>query len=222
MKYALPLILLPGLWLTACGDYYGTTYRYPQTRTHTESHVYRYTVPSRVYPVTPPARPSIHQEYEINQHYYGYPVSPGTDRSRFRDHEHEHEHDDHQYQRDGKPDAYRPPFREHDDHQYQRNARPDADRPRFRPIAPEHEPSGRTYGQQEFDKKMEQLRQNPQNATRMQPQPEPNHDSPLERIRQRREQKMDIQQTPERIEKARPNPLVKKKRQDNNPTESSE
>ncbi len=61
MKYTLPLMLLPGLWLAACGDYYGTTYRPPYTRTHTESHVYRYTTPPRHYPVQPPS-------YEINNH----------------------------------------------------------------------------------------------------------------------------------------------------------
>lgn len=198
MKYTLPLMLLPGLWLTACGDYYGTTNRYPYTRTRTESHVYRYTTPPRSYPVQPPS-------YEINNHYYGYPVAPKPERPRFRDHE----------------EAYRPDIKPYIK-PYDTRPGPDGDRPDSRAFMPGNASPERTFGQQEFDKKMEQLRQNRQNMTRIQPQPESNPASPLERIRQRREQKMDVQQSRERAEKPGSNSPSKNKRQAGNPAESGE
>ncbi|MGI9211921.1 MAG: hypothetical protein ACR2HF_05570 [Methylococcaceae bacterium] len=220
-------MLLASLGLVACGDYYGTSYRYPYTRTQTQT--YQYYVP----PANNPASPgySINRDYEINNNYYVYPGQQNR--------EHDHDHDD---DRDRDRDRDRDQDRDrHDADRYQGNpmpypqrppsvySTPNRQQPGYRPVMPQIMPGNRddhgsddrgarTCGQQEFDKKMEQMRQRPQSPNGVQrPESSSGERSVQERIQQRREQNQAqspaMPQASGRVEKPRPIPEHKKHHQ---------
>lgn len=213
-------IVLAGLGLVACGDYYGTTYRYPYTRTQTQT--YQYYVPPANNPVSPGY--TINREYEINNNYYVYPGQQN------RDHDHDDDHDRDQDRDRHDADRYQGnpmPYPQHPPSAYPPPAR--TQQPGYRPFMPQAMPGNRedggtddrgtrTFGQQEFDKKMEQMRQRPQAPSRVQG-PEPSFGEPnvQERIRQRREQNQAqspaMPQSSGRVERPRPTPEPKKRHQ---------
>ncbi len=200
---ATSLVLLISLGLTACGDYYGTTYRYPTYRTYTQTQTYRHTVP-----VPPPVNSqsySLHKEYEINHYnYYGSPTPPDHDTP----HSDDHHQDGYQYRVMPQPTpAFPAP--------YPRMAQPPAPyqgmgQPEPRVSPPDQSRPARTYGQQEFDKKMEQLRQRTPTVSNLAPQSDARPGSIQERIRQKREQQgMESRPRPGRADRQEPNPTAK-------------
>lgn len=202
--------LILGLSLTSCADYYGTGYHYPRTRTYTEINSYRYNTPPRPYPAPQyPVAPtteynsnttSIRNEYEINKNYYSYPQNNQNSAPPPAEYQQRNNVYITPYPNTGSSD---------DDHRERQGNRPEVDQDRVR-----------TLGQQEYDKKFQQIEQR-QRSLQGQPalnvQQNAAPPTPIERFQARREQRMQQEAThhpafqptpqPERSERQRPVPL---------------
>ena len=146
-----------GLGLSACVDMYETGYRYPRTRTYTQVETYHYVPPQPRYPA--PQAPttinsesnssnySIKNEYEINQNYYAAPPTDSSEQS--------------------SPDEYRRGGQYHGDApDTPQQVYPGRMTPRFRggDAGGSESPDVTRLGQQEFEKKMQQMRERRQEA----------------------------------------------------------
>ncbi|MEY4195867.1 MAG: hypothetical protein RLZZ226_2235, partial [Pseudomonadota bacterium] len=127
---------------------------------------------------------------------YGSPTQPDHDTP----HSDDHHEDAYQYRVMPRPTpAFPAPYRG--------MGQPD---PRVSP--PDQSRPARTYGQQEFDKKMEQLRQRTPTVSNLAPQSDARSGSIQERIRQKREQQgMESRPRPGRADRQEPNPQAKRR-----------